>query len=164
MTRHILSMSFEVASPIRPEKPRKFHLCFTWCLFGFFQITDFQCVTRNSSGLVFRSKRLATMRGVFVCVPAGLPCSARVQVSLVQENIGRTVLPCTSLVNLINSPPDSGRLEQKTPTRDAFWCTSETCTSRHRLHRTDSHRRDRHCTHPRCRWILFFLFGRLTFM
>ncbi len=32
MTRHILSMSFDVASPIRPEKPRKFHLCFTLCL------------------------------------------------------------------------------------------------------------------------------------
>ena len=68
------------------------------------------------------------MRGVFDCVPAGLPCSARVQVSLAQENIGRTVLPCTSLVDLINYPPDSERLEQKTPTRDAFWCTSLACT------------------------------------
>ena len=96
----------------------------------------------------FRSKRLAAMRGVFVCGPAGLPCSARVQVSLVQENIGRTVLPCTSLVDLINYPPDSERLEQKTPTRDAFWCTSETCTSRHRPGRTDSPRRPRNCANP----------------
>ena len=64
---------------------------------------------------------------------AGLRCSARVHVSLVQENIGRTAFPCTSLADLADYPPDSGRLEHKTPARYAFWCTSETCTSRHHL-------------------------------
>ena len=67
------------------------------------------------------------------CAPAGFRCSTRVQVSLVQENIGRTVLPCTSLVDLADYPPNPGRLEQKTPARYAFWFTSETCTSRHHL-------------------------------
>ena len=56
-----------------------------------------------------------------------------VHVSLVQENFGRTALPCTSLADLTDHPPDSGRLEQKPPARYAFWCTSETCTSRHHL-------------------------------
>lgn len=41
MTRHILSMSFDVASPIRPEKPRKFHLCFTLCLFVLYKTLIF---------------------------------------------------------------------------------------------------------------------------
>ena len=41
--------------------------------------------------------------------------------------------PCTSLADLADYPPDSGRLEQETPARYAFWCTSETCTSRHHL-------------------------------
>jgi hypothetical protein len=35
--------------------------------FCFLQIIDYQYIARNSSGLVFRSKRLAEMRGVFVC-------------------------------------------------------------------------------------------------
>ena len=30
---------------------------------------DYQCITRYGSSLVFRSKRLAAMRGVFVCAP-----------------------------------------------------------------------------------------------
>ena len=72
MTRHILSMSLYVLSPIRPEKPRKFHLCFTWCLFGFYWITDYQYITSYSSSLVFRSKRLALLRGVFVWGPGHL--------------------------------------------------------------------------------------------
>ena len=67
------------------------------------------------------------------CAPAGFRCSTRAQVSLVQENIDRMTIPCTSLVDLVDYPPDSGRLEQKTPARYAFWCTSETCTSRHHL-------------------------------
>ena len=56
-----------------------------------------------------------------------------VHVSLVQEIISRTMFPCTSLADLADYPPDSGRLEQETPARYAFWCTSETCTSRHHL-------------------------------
>ena len=43
-----------------------------------------------------------------------------VHVSLVQENIGRTALPCTSLADSADYRPDAGRLEQKTPTRDYF--------------------------------------------
>ena len=53
------------------------------------------------------------MRGVFVCVQAGLPCSARVQVSLVQENIGGTVLPCTSLADLVGYRPIPEGLSRK---------------------------------------------------
>ena len=100
--------------------------------------------------MVFHSKRLAVLRGVFVRGPAGLRCcSARVQVSLVQEIIGRTTFPCTSLADMADYPPDSGRLEQKTPSRDVFWCTSETCTSLHRPCRSDSPRRNRQRTPPR---------------
>ena len=60
-------------------------------------------------------------------------CPARLQVALVQEIIRRTTFPCTSLADLADYPPDPGKLEQKTPVRYAIWCTSETCTSRHRL-------------------------------
>ncbi len=63
------------------------------------------------------------MRGVFVC---GAPDtrsaehSVRVQVSLVQENIDRMTIPCISLVDMVDYPPDSGRLEQKNLSRDVF--------------------------------------------
>jgi hypothetical protein len=38
-----------------------------------------------------------------------------VQVTLVQENVGRTTIPCTSLADLADYRPDPERLEQKTP-------------------------------------------------
>jgi hypothetical protein len=60
--------------------------------------------------------------GAFLLCPglARLRCSAPVQVWLVQESIGRTAIPCTSLADLVDYPPDSGRLEQKTSARCAF--------------------------------------------
>ena len=53
------------------------------------------------------------MRGVFVCEPAGLPCSARVQVSFVHENIGKTAFPCTSLADLVGYRPIPEGLSRK---------------------------------------------------
>ena len=67
--------------------------------------------------------------GAFLLCPAGLATSPIVQVTLVQENFGRTTIPCTSLAELADHRPNSGRLEQENPRRSAFRCTSETCTS-----------------------------------
>ncbi len=63
--------------------------------------------------------KIDTAGGMDAC-PFSFRYSARVQVSLVPENIGRTTIPCTSLADLADYPPDSGRLEQKTPSRDVF--------------------------------------------
>ena len=78
---------------------------------------------------------------LFVCrLVCPLPI---VHVSLVQEIISRTMFPCTSLADLADYPPDPGILEQKIPSRDVFWCTSETCTSIRRLRRSCSQRKIR---------------------
>ena len=48
-------MAVLVVSQIRLKRPRKFHLCFTWCRNTLAQTPDNQHFTRDSSGLVFRS-------------------------------------------------------------------------------------------------------------
>ena len=101
----------------------------------------------------FSAPNASQFCGAFLLCPglARLRCSAPVQVWLVQESIGRTTIPCTSLADLVDYPPNPGRLEHKTPARDAFWCTSETCTTHLRPCLTDTPRRNRTCSHPQCR-------------
>ena len=126
-------MAVQVVSQIRLKQPRKFHLCFTCCLFGFSQIADYQCITRYSSSLVFRSKRLAAMRGVFV-MPwfallgscTSLACTGNLQQNDVSMYKSR---------EFAGYRPDSDRLDQKNATGSASRSTSQTCTSRHRLRR-----------------------------
>ena len=134
----------------------KSHESFTYVSPDVFSDSSKSLVINALYGMVrvsFSAPNASQSCGAFLLCPglARLRCSAPVQVWLVQESIGRTTIPCTSLADLVDYRPNPGRLEHKTPARNAFWCTSETCTSRHRLRRTDSHRRDRHCTLPRCR-------------
>ena len=116
-------VAVQVAFPIRPDKPRKFHLCFTYVSPDVFSVSSksltisiLQDIVRVSFSAPGASQKCGAF--LFVC---RLVCPLTiVHVSLVQENIGRTALPCTSLADLTDHPPDSGRLEQKTPSRDVF--------------------------------------------
>ena len=98
-------MAVQVVSQIRLKRPRKFHLCFTRCRNTLTQILDNQHITRNSSSLVFRSKRQPKgclfsfyVQGVFLC---RVPCTSDMPLTTLWERLGVQgmwvkITPCTT--------------------------------------------------------------------
>ena len=150
MTRHILSMSFDVASPY----VLKSHESFTYVSPDVFSVSHKSLIVNILQEIVrvsFSAPNASQKCGAFLFVRWLVYRQPIVQVSLVQENFLRTTFPCTNLAEFADYRPDSERLEQKNSAGSAFRCTSQTCTSLRRLCQTNPPRRNQPCA--------LFLFG-----